>query len=200
MNPRIVLASQSPRRKQLLESAGYSFDIVLPSETAECGICSKESTPELVARLAYQKAIDVEPRVDGPAIIVACDTVADIMGRVLGKPEDRRHAEEMIRLLSGREHGVYSGLCVKRVGDAAASDPLVEVSKSTLAMETLSDSQIKEYLDSEDWMGKSGAFGYQDNHPWLKLISGTAENVVGLPPDVLGRLLSQVGYDAKELR
>ncbi|HBE68844.1 MAG TPA: septum formation protein Maf [Planctomycetaceae bacterium] len=194
MNPRIVLASQSPRRKQLLESAGYRFDIVLPSETAECGICSKESTPELVARLAYQKAKDVEPRVDGPAIIVACDTVADIMGRVLGKPEDRRHAEEMIRLLSGREHGVYSGLCVTRIGDSAASDPLVEVSKSTLAMEKLTDAQIEEYLDIEDWVGKSGAFGYQDNHPWLKLISGTAENVVGLPLDVLGRLLAQVGY------
>lgn len=65
-----------------------------------------------MARLAYQKAIDVAPRVTGEAIIVACDTVADIMGRVLGKPEDRRHADEMLRLLSGRRHCVYSGLCL----------------------------------------------------------------------------------------
>src|SRR5690606_23315097 len=96
-------------------AAGYHFETLLPSELAECGICSRESTPELVARLAYQKAMDVSPRVQGAAIVVACDTVADIMGRVLGKPEDRRHAEEMLRLLSGRRHAVYSGLCVLRV-------------------------------------------------------------------------------------
>ncbi len=191
---RLVLASQSPRRKQLLGDAGYSFDIVLPSETAECGICSRESTPELVARLAYQKAVDVAPRIDGEAIVVACDTVADIMGRVLGKPEDRRHAEEMIRLLSGREHCVYSGLCVMKLPREQGVEPLVEVCKSTLFMSKLDDAQIEEYLDSEDWMGKSGAFGYQDNHPWLKLVSGTADNVVGLPIDELTQLLDKVGY------
>lgn len=191
---RLVLASQSPRRKQLLAGAGYEFDIALPSETAECGICSRESTPELVARLAYQKAMDVAPRVEGEAILIACDTVADIMGRVLGKPEDRRHAEEMIRLLSGREHGVYSGLCVVKLPLSKEAEPLVEVSKSTLHMANLDDAQIEAYLDTEDWVGKSGAFGYQDNHPWLKLVSGTAENVVGLPLDLLVAMLGKLGY------
>lgn len=193
---RLVLASQSPRRKQLLAAAGYEFDIALPSETAECGICSRESTPELVARLAYQKAMDVAPRVEGEAILIACDTVADIMGRVLGKPEDRRHADEMIRLLSGREHGVYSGLCVVKLPLSKDAEPLVEVSKSTLHMSKLDDTQIEAYLDTEDWLGKSGAFGYQDNHPWLKLVSGTAENVVGLPLDLLAKMLEKLGYTA----
>jgi len=141
----------------------------------------------LVARLAFQKARDVAPRVAGPAIVVACDTVADIMGRVLGKPEDRRHAEEMLRLLSGRKHAVYSGLCVLRV---PAGQPDVRVAKSELAMSILSEAQIAEYLDSEAWVGKSGAFGYQDGHPWLQLISGTAENVVGLPLDLLKEMLA----------
>lgn len=193
---RMILASQSPRRSELLEKAGYEFDIVLPSETAECGICSRESTPELVARLAYQKAMDVVPRIDGQAIVVACDTVADIMGRVLGKPEDRRHAEEMLRLLSGREHSVYSGLCIVKTTQRGMPphEPLVEVAKSTLVMQKLSEAQMSEYLDSEAWFGKSGAFGYQDDHPWLKLISGTAENVVGLPLDLLEGLLNKVGY------
>lgn len=193
---RMILASQSPRRSELLEKAGYEFDIVLPSETAECGICSRESTPELVARLAYQKAMDVVPRIDGQAIVVACDTVADIMGRVLGKPEDRRHAEEMLRLLSGREHSVYSGLCIVKTTQRGMPphEPLVEVAKSTLVMQKLSEAQMSEYLDSEAWFGKSGAFGYQDDHPWLKLISGTAENVVGLPIDLLEGLLNKVGY------
>ncbi len=171
-----------------MREAGYSFETVLPSETAECGICSRESTPELVARLAYQKAIDVAPRVTGEAIIVACDTVADIMGRVLGKPEDRRHADEMLRLLSGRRHCVYSGLCLMRV---PGGEPQVRVEKSELLMSTLSDAQIEEYLDSEGWIGKSGAFGYQDGHPWLQLISGTAENVVGLPMNLLAEMLAE---------
>ena len=187
---RLILASQSPRRHELMTAAGYQFEVMLPSETAECGICSRESTPELVARLAYQKAIDVAGRVTGSATIIACDTVADIMGRVLGKPEDRRHAEEMLRLLSGRKHAVYSGLCVLEV---PGGEPQVEVSKSELEMAQLSEDQIESYLDSEAWCGKSGAFGYQDGHPWLQLISGTSENVVGLPVDVLQRLLGAAG-------
>jgi septum formation protein len=184
---RIVLASQSPRRHQLMREAGYEFETVLPSETAECGICSRESTPELVARLAYQKAMDVAPRVRGEAIIVACDTVADVLGRVLGKPEDRRHAEEMLRMLSGRRHSVYSGLCVLRI---PGGEPQVQVEKSELLMAPLSPSQIQEYLDSEAWVGKSGAFGYQDGHPWLTLVSGSAENVVGLPMALLKHMLA----------
>lgn len=186
---RIVLASQSPRRHELLSAAGYRFETLLPSETAECGICSRESTPELVARLAYQKALDVSPRIQGTAIVVACDTVADIMGRVLGKPEDRRHAEEMLRLLSGRRHAVYSGLCVMRV---PGGEPLVKVAKSELLMADLNEVQITEYLDSEQWLGKSGAFGYQDGHPWLQLVSGTSDNVVGLPLDLLKEMLAVV--------
>jgi septum formation protein len=143
----------------------------------------------LVARLAYQKAMDVAPRVVGCGVIIACDTVADIMGRVLGKPESRRHAEEMLRLLSGRRHAVYSGLCVLRV---PGGEPQVRVEKSELDMAPLTVQQIEDYLDSEAWVGKSGAFGYQDGHPWLKLVSGTPENVVGLPMGLLREMLVSV--------
>lgn len=190
MGVRIVLASQSPRRHQLMADSGYEFEVLLPSDNAECGICSKESTPELVARLAFQKAADVAGRVEGPAVIVACDTVADIMGRVLGKPEDRDHADEMLRMLSGREHSVYSGLCVLPV---PGGEPRIRVDKSVLKMNDLTESEIESYLDSEDWLGKSGAFGYQDGHPWLQLISGTADTVVGLPMDTLSNVLTEIG-------
>lgn len=178
-----------------MSAAGYDFEIVLPRETAECGICSRESTPELVARLAYQKAIDVAPRVREAAVVVACDTVADIMGRVLGKPRDRDHAEEMLRLLSGRRHAVYSGLCVMQLPEQRF---LVEVAKSELEMKTLANWQIQAYLDSDAWVGKSGAFGYQDGHPWLVLVSGTAENVVGLPIDLLQSMLQRVQHQPLE--
>ncbi len=106
---RLILASQSPRRREVLREAGYDFEIILPSETAECGICSRETPPEMVARMAFQKAADVAQRVQFDALIVACDTVVECTGRILGKPQDRQHAEEMLRLLSGRKHSVYSG-------------------------------------------------------------------------------------------
>ncbi len=186
---KLILASQSPRRRELMDQVGYQYEIIVPSESAECGMCSGESTPEMVARFAYQKAVDILPRIDGTAIVIACDTVADIQGQMLGKPSDRAHAEQMLRLLSGRMHRVFSGLCVWRVPDG---EPDVRVSKSELIMDQLSETQIQTYLDSDDWIGKSGAFGYQDGHPWLKLLSGTASNVVGLPLDLLREMLGCV--------
>ncbi len=186
---KLILASQSPRRRELMDQVGYQYEIVVPSESAECGMCSGESTPEMVARFAYQKAVDILPRIQGTAIVIACDTVADIQGQMLGKPSDRAHAEQMLRLLSGRKHRVFSGLCVWRVPDG---EPDVRVSKSELIMDQLSETQIQTYLDSDDWIGKSGAFGYQDGHPWLKLVSGTASNVVGLPLDLLREMLGCV--------
>lgn len=190
---RLILASQSPRRRQLLDEAGLKYEVVAPSDTAECGICSRETPPELVARLAYQKAADVAPRVSGEALLVACDTVAQCAGRILGKPEDRRHAEEMLRLLSGRRHSVYSGLCLWHVPSGRR---WVQVARSQLDMDQLSDEQISDYLDSHQWCGKSGAFGYQDGHPWLTLISGTASNVVGLPMDLLSEMLRDFDTNA----
>lgn len=189
---KLILASQSPRRRELLSQVGYEFEIVVPSESAECGMCSGESTPEMVARYAYQKALDIRPRIENEAIIVACDTVADIQGQMLGKPTNREHAEQMLRLLSGRMHRVFSGLCVWRLPDG---EPDVRVAKSELMMDPLSEAQIQAYLDTDDWVGKSGAFGYQDGHPWLKLISGTASNVVGLPLDLLREMLAP--YEGK---
>src|SRR5262245_36711811 len=100
---RLILASSSPRRRELLTEAGYQFEIITPSEGAECGLCSGESPPEFVARLGYQKAKDVVPRV-GSGVIVACDTVAECAGQILGKPADERHARQTLELLSGREH------------------------------------------------------------------------------------------------
>ena len=79
-------------------------------------------------------------------------------------------------------------------GELVWQAPLAEVCKSELDMMPLSDLQIEEYLDSEAWMGKSGAFGYQDDHPWLKLVSGTADNVVGLPIESVKKLLHQAGF------
>lgn len=182
---KIILASSSPRRRELLDLHGFDFVVVPPDPSAECGVCSRETPPELVARLAYQKAADVVKKIP-EGMVLAADTVAECLGRILGKPEDRKHADEMLRFLSGREHAVYSGVCL---WDAASSRRLLRVDVSKLYMRPLTEQEIDDYLDSDLWIGKAGAFGYQDEIEWLELREGSAENVVGLPIDLVDQML-----------
>jgi septum formation protein len=189
---RLILASRSPRRRELLAAAGYRFEVVPASDSAECGICSRETPPELVARLARQKAADVAPAIDSD-IVLGCDTVAECLGRVLGKPTDLAHAREMLQLLRGREHRVYSGVCLWRRPDDVT---LVRVDTTILEMDPISDADIEEYLASGLWEGKAGAFGYQDRHGWLHIRSGSESNVVGLPMEMLEAMLAELATTA----
>jgi septum formation protein len=185
--PKLILASQSPRRRELLQQAGFEFRVHAPHESAECGVCSRETPPELVWRLAYQKAHDVARRFDR-GLILGCDTVAECCGQILGKPVDRGHAREMLRLLRGRVHHVYSGLCLwRRPDDRTWSD--VDVTR--LVMDAISDADLERYLDSDAWCGKAGAFGYQDGLDWVHIVEGSESNVVGLPLERLERLLHE---------
>ena len=187
----IILASSSPRRKQLMTEAGYRFTTVEPRPEAECGMCSGEAPPELVARLAFQKAADVRERLlakgSPPVCIIACDTVAACLGQILGKPRDEDDARLMLKLLSGRQHEVYSGLCVWNLPQG---EPRVEVARSILRMHVLQPATIDEYLASGLWEGKAGAFGYQDRHGWLELVEGSESNIVGLPMELLEKMLA----------
>jgi septum formation protein len=187
----MILASQSPRRRQLLQAAGYQFEVIPPTESAECGVCSGESPPELVARLAFQKAADVAPKVE-EGIVIGCDTVAECVGQVLGKPHDQDHARQMLHLLRGREHRVLSGLCLwKRPQD----EKRVQVAVTRLVMEDVSDQQLEEYLATDQWEGKAGAFGYQDGLPWIRILEGSESNVVGLPLELLDEMLGDFGQN-----
>ena len=183
--PALILASRSPRRKELLLQAGYAFRVVAPSESAECGVCSGESPGELVARLAYQKAADVARRIER-GLILGCDTVAECQGRILGKPADREHAREMLATLSGREHRVLSGVCLWQVPDG---EPAIRVAVTTLRMDPLAMEQLDGYLAGGQWEGKAGAFGYQDGLDWVHIIEGSASNVVGLPMELLAEMM-----------
>ena len=185
---KIILASSSPRRAELMRQAGYDFDVVPPDDWAECGICSRETPPEMVARLAAQKAENVVAKVSH-GLVVACDTIAEVVGQVLGKPAGREHAERMLRTLSGREHRVYSGLVLWDAGSGRRS---VDVEVSVLRMDRLSESQLRDYLDSGQWEGKAGAFGYQDKLGWVRLLRGSESNVVGLPMELLRRRLEEM--------
>ncbi|MGI9472643.1 MAG: Maf family protein [Rubripirellula sp.] len=193
---RLVLASGSPRRAQLLTAAGYEFTVMVAAADAECGVCSRETAPEMVARYAYRKAADVAQRIDS-GLVLAADTVASCVGQILGKPRDQAHAEQTLRLLSGRRHDVYTGVCLWSVEQQKC---LVEVVRTELEMLPLSDAMLEEYLDSMLWEGKAGAFGYQDGNDWLAVRGGGSEsNVVGLPMERLAELLENFASTAETL-
>ncbi len=184
--PKLILASRSPRRRELLAEAGYQFEVIPAEEHVECGVCSRESPAELVARLAYEKAANVAARV-GRGLVLGCDTVAECDGQVLGKPPDMAIARRMLEMLRGREHRVLSGLCVMEL---SGRTPDTRVAVTRLKMDPLSDSQIEEYLQSYAWEGKAGAFGYQDRLGWVHIVEGSASNVVGLPMELLAEMLA----------
>lgn len=169
----------------LLDEAGYDFDVIVPSATAECGICSRETPPETVARLGRQKAEDVAPQIDR-GLILACDTLVECHGLALGKPENEQHAREMLHRLRGERHRVYSGVCL---WERPSNKTLVQVDKTVLQMRDVSDSAIEAHLATGDWEGKAGAFGFQDGLDWLFIVEGSESNVVGLPMELLERML-----------
>ncbi len=184
--PKLILASRSPRRQELLAEAGYHFEVLPAEEHVECGVCSRESPAELVARLAYEKAANVARRV-GRGLVLGCDTVAECDGQVLGKPPGMAIARRMLEMLRGREHRVLSGICLWNYPDGS---PDTRVAVTRLKMDPLSDSQIEEYLQSYAWEGKAGAFGYQDRLGWVHVVQGSESNVVGLPLELLAEMLA----------
>ena len=200
---RLILASSSPRRRELLAEAGYGFEIVPPHESAECGICSTGGPATLVVELAVSKAVDVAAqlksrgRLTDEVVIIACDTVAECNGEVLGKPRDEDHARNMLQRLRGNVHRVYSGLCVWRPSaDGDLGEPDVRLATSELRMDPITDAELDSYLATGLWEGKAGAFGYQDRAGWIHLTAGSESNVVGLPMELLEERLAALGIRA----
>jgi septum formation protein len=199
--PRLILASGSPRRRELLAAAGYEFEVIAPDESVECGVCSQNGPAGLVADLAFRKASAVREVVrqgdkekgrqgeEDRRILVAADTVAELDGFVLGKPRDEDHARGMLRQLRGRAHRVLTGVCVWPPDRA---EPRIEVAVTKLVMDPLSDEAIEDYLATGEWRGKAGSFGYQDRLGWVHIEEGSESNVVGLPMELLAEMLAEV--------
>lgn len=196
--PNLILASQSPRRRELLSDAGYDFLVLPAREEAEDAARPGESPRDYVARLARQKAADVVAQLESgradirtdeynERVLIACDTIVVLDDRLLGKPTDAAHARQMLRDLSGREHVVLSGLYLWPLTGEQAREAVAE---SRLRMDELSNEQIDEYVASGLWEGKAGGFGYQDRLGWLHVTAGSESNIVGLPLELLAELLA----------
>lgn len=191
---RIILASGSSQRKTLLEEAGYEFDVMPPHDTVENGICSNCGPAELVLDLSARKAAHVASSLladlTEPVLIIACDTVAECRGTILGKPRDEDHARAMLQRLRGTRHRVYSGLCLWLLTPNAKTAPRTRIAITELEMQFLSDGEIDDYLATGMWRDKAGAFGLQDRPGWLRIVEGSESNVIGLPMELLGEMMA----------
>jgi len=183
----LILASQSPRRRALLEQIGITDFAVRPAkgeETAPDGL----SPAELVEYLSRQKAGEVSAACPDD-IIVAADTVVVLDGRVLGKPRTPEQAIEMLTALSGRAHTVYTGVTVRRGGEA-----VTEHEATSVRFRPLSRGEIAAYVATGEPMDKAGAYGIQGRGALLvEGISGDYFNVMGLPVCRLAQILARFG-------
>lgn len=190
-SPEIILASRSPRRKDLMAAAGLVFRVVAADieEIARPG----ESPAAFAERAAREKAEAVAARLPerpGGRIIIGCDTVVTIDGAILGKPEDAEEASAMLRRLSGRSHRVLSGLCVLRVPGRLGT----RVVETQVDFRSLGEADIARYVATGEPMDKAGAYAIQGGAAHMVAsIRGSYTNVVGLPVFELVGLLGEIG-------
>ena len=191
---KIILASQSPRRKELLERMGIrDFETISPNvdESVFHGLPPEE----LVRRLSAEKAAAVAGRAGEDAIVIAADTVVALEGAVLGKPADELDAFKMLSALSGVRHQVYTGVTVCRGGEKQTAHEVTDVT-----FRELSEEEIEHYIATGEPMDKAGAYGIQGYGALLiQGISGDYYNVMGLPVCRLGGMLARFGVDCLRL-
>jgi len=182
----IILASASPRRRQLLAEAGYKFKVI-PSRIYEASFPAEGVTPvDYAKQLALAKATDVAQKHPN-SLVIGADTVVDFDGRIVGKPADAKDAERITRMLFSRPHKVITGLaliCKSR------ELRLVEAETTVVYPRKLTDTQIAEHIASGIWRDKAGAYAIrEEDDPFVDHIDGSLTNVMGMPMELLGRLL-----------
>jgi septum formation protein len=180
----LILASASPRRRQLLSAAGYDFEVD-PSDVAEPEPEPGTDPAAYAALLAWNKAVRVARR-RRAGLILAADTVCAVDDAILNKPVDRADAERMIQLQEGRDSDVLTAVCLYR---ADRDEWVGAVDLSVVRFRTLSMAERSAYLDTNRWQGKAGAYGVQDRDPFVTVVKGSFSNVVGLPMERLAELL-----------
>ena len=186
----IVLASASPRRKELLEKMGLQFSVVV-SEADESTVSRDIPVNLYVQELALLKASATAKMLlrNKKALIIAADTIVTLDGEILGKPDGEDGAKKMLSSLSGRTHEVYTGYCVMRISDGKTVCNSV---KTEVKFKTLTEQKIRSYIESGEPMDKAGAYGIQGLGSMLiEKINGDYFNVVGLPVSALADTLEE---------
>lgn len=182
--PRVILASQSPRRRELLTLVGIAHE-VQPADIDERYLANESPRPH-AERLAREKAMAMH---DPDAVVIGCDTIVVVDGDVLGKPQDDRHAAQMLRRLSARSHTVITAVAASWRGRLESGAEEVDVT-----FHALSDADIAAYIATREPMDKAGAYGIQGfGATIISRVDGDYFAVMGLPLQLLVRILGRLG-------
>lgn len=189
MMPPLVLASTSPRRRELLGLLGLPFEVIGSGYDESQINPAAFAPPDYVAALARGKAAEVAGRLDAGTLVIGADTTVVLDGAFLNKPADAADAKRMLRSLSGRTHEVYTGLCLIH-GPKVRTD----FAATEVTFDTLTDSVLDAYVATGEPLDKAGAYGIQGKAlSFIPGIRGDYFNVVGLPLFLLGQLLTEFG-------
>jgi septum formation protein len=183
----IILASASERRRQLLAEAGFEFTCVEPDIDESSYVAGAGNPREYAERLALAKAKSVAEKYP-ESLVIGADTVADFEGEVIGKPADAKEAEEITRKLFSRPHKVITAVAIVRVSDGTE---IVESEATTVYPKKLTEGQIAEHIRGGSWRGKAGAYAIQEGDEFVERIDGSLTNVMGLPMELVHRLLKK---------
>jgi septum formation protein len=183
---RLILASASIGRRALLAEAGYQFD-VMPSNIDEPTGAGFSDPRSLVEHIAWLKAAAVAPRIS-EGLVLAADSLGWLQGQPIGKPADEADGRRILRLLAGTEHELWTGVCLWRRPDDLQ---ITWQERSSVAMRTMTDAEIDRYLATRTWEGCSGAYAIERTEdPYVRVLQGSATNVIGLPMETLARVLA----------
>lgn len=188
MNKTIILASSSPRRKEILEKMGLKFEVI--SSDYEEALDNCDFTYEKIEELAYNKAEAVLCKLIKPALVIGADTVVVLDNLILGKPADEEEAIEMLNQLSGKRHSIVTSICVI---NSITLEKKILSTTSFVEFETLDNNLIRNYVENYKPLDKAGSYGIQElPEGFVKNIEGSFENIIGLCSLELGKILSKL--------
>ena len=189
---KIILASGSPRRKELLLQIGIVPEIIVSHVEEKI---TSDVPAEVVMSLAEQKAVDVAKEMPEGTVILGSDTVVAADGKILGKPKSHEEAYEMIRRLAGRSHQVYTGVCLVKKGPEGEADTVVSFYDETdVNVSPMTEKEIREHADSEEPMDKAGSYAVQGFFArYIDGLKGSYANVMGLPVHLVYQELKKLG-------
>jgi septum formation protein len=185
----VILASASPRRRQLLAKAGYKFKVVVSGIDESAFSAEGISTWEYAERLALAKARDVAGRFP-KSLVIGADTVVDFNGQIIGKPADAKDAEAITRKLFSSPHRVITGVAIVRLSDGTE---IVESDTTTVYPKKMTEQELAEHIKGGSWQDKAGAYAIQETgEKFVEKIEGSLTNVMGFPMELVQRLLEKV--------
>lgn len=186
---KFILASASPRRKLLLEKAGYDFDVVVSDVDESIFRTEGITSSEHAKQLATAKAKAVAERYPAE-LVIGADTVVDFEGTIIGKPDDAEHAEDITRKLFSKPHEVITGVAFMRLSD---NTEIVESVTTVVYPRKLTEEQIFGHIQNGQWQGKAGAYGIQETgDEFVERINGSFTNVIGLPMELICEVLERL--------